>query len=262
MQWQGKVVGALIGLIAGPAGALLGAVLGHGYDLAREQPGGDPREIGAALFATAFAVMGHLAKSDGRVSEQEIAAARLLMRQMQLPPDQVALAVDCYTRGKAPAYPLAAELARLRALCGPRRDLLRMFLELELRAALLGNDLAPPARARLLTIAQALGFSAFEFAGLETVMRLQAGGVGGAGPSAGDGGSRGAALQAAYEVLGVAPSATDEEVKKAYRRQMNDNHPDKLMARGLPESMQELAKQKTQRIREAYEAILAKRSRQ
>ena len=45
------------------------------------------------------------------------------------------------------------------------------------------------------------------------------------------------------------------QVKKAYRRQMSENHPDKLVARGLPESMQDLAKEKTQRIREAYEVI-------
>jgi len=66
-------------------------------------------------------------------------------------------------------------------------------------------------------------------------------------------------LSAAYTLLGVRPAASDEDVKKAYRRQMNDNHPDKLLARGLPESMQELAKEKTQRIREAYEAIVAHR---
>ena len=52
---------------------------------------------------------------------------------------------------------------------------------------------------------------------------------------------------------------SDAEVKKAYRRQMSENHPDKLVARGLPESMQELAKEKTQRVREAYETISAAR---
>ncbi|MCX7057652.1 MAG: DnaJ domain-containing protein [Proteobacteria bacterium] len=70
----------------------------------------------------------------------------------------------------------------------------------------------------------------------------------------------GARLASAYEVLGLAATASDEEVKKAYRRQMSENHPDKLVSRGLPESMQDLAKEKTQRIREAYEVICADRS--
>jgi len=51
------------------------------------------------------------------------------------------------------------------------------------------------------------------------------------------------------------PPATDAEVKRAYRRQMSQNHPDKLVSRGLPESMLEIAKQKTQAIQAAYERI-------
>jgi DnaJ like chaperone protein len=85
---------------------------------------------------------------------------------------------------------------------------------------------------------------------MEAMLRLQLGRGWTAPPQA-----SGARLQTAYQVLGIASSASDDEVKKAYRRQMNEHHPDKLIARGLPESMQELAKEKTQRIREAYEAI-------
>jgi DnaJ like chaperone protein len=263
MQWQGKIIGALVGALAGPAGALLGGVLGHAYDLAREGPAEDApdtRRISDALFTTAFAVMGHLAKADGRVSETEIEAARLVMRQLQLQGAQVQAAIDCYGRGKQPDYPIAQEIERLRIVCGPRHDLLRFFMELEFRAALMGNDLAPPVRQRLIAIGGVLGFSGLELAGLEAVMRMQTGRMG-RGPGAPPPPEPGASLRAAYEVLGIQASASDEEVKKAYRRQMNENHPDKLMARGLPESMQELAKEKTQRIREAYEAILAERSR-
>jgi DnaJ like chaperone protein len=62
-----------------------------------------------------------------------------------------------------------------------------------------------------------------------------------------------------YAELEVEASATDQEVKKAYRRQMSRHHPDKLVANGLPESMAQVAKEKTQRIQEAYEAIRATR---
>ncbi|MCZ8131953.1 MAG: co-chaperone DjlA [Steroidobacteraceae bacterium] len=278
MGWTGKVVGALIGLVAGPVGAAVGAVIGHGYDLSQQKAKAEPRRlpddsdpaaIGEALFRTAFAVMGHLAKADGRVSEREIDAARHVMRLMQLQPADVQRAIDEFTRGKQPDYPAEAELARLRALCGPRHDLLRFFVEIQMRAALAGNDLQGPVRARLHAIAGGLGFGALELASQEAALRLQqgrtwsggsAGARHGSGPGAGHGGSGAAAaasqrLRTAYEILGVAATASDDEVKKAYRRQMNENHPDKLIARGLPESMQELAKEKTQRIREAYETI-------
>jgi DnaJ like chaperone protein len=59
----------------------------------------------------------------------------------------------------------------------------------------------------------------------------------------------------AYEVLGVTRSASDGEVTKAYRRLMNQNHPDKLVAKGLPESMMKVAEEKTRQIRAAYELL-------
>ena len=60
-------------------------------------------------------------------------------------------------------------------------------------------------------------------------------------------------------MLGIPASASDEEIKKAYRRQMNQHHPDKLVAKGLPEEMLKIATEKTQEIKAAYELI--KRSR-
>jgi len=57
----------------------------------------------------------------------------------------------------------------------------------------------------------------------------------------------------------VDPKASDAEVKKAYRRLMSQNHPDKLVARGLPEEMMKVATEKTQEIKAAYEQVKAAR---
>jgi DnaJ like chaperone protein len=67
--------------------------------------------------------------------------------------------------------------------------------------------------------------------------------------------SSASSLTEAYQVLGVTSSASDAEVTKAYRRLMNQNHPDKLVAKGLPESMMKAAEEKTRSIRAAYEVI-------
>ena len=62
-------------------------------------------------------------------------------------------------------------------------------------------------------------------------------------------------LAEAYKALGIESSATDKEVKTAYRRLMNQHHPDKLAAKGLPESMMEVAKEKAREINAAYDKI-------
>lgn len=273
MNWGGKVVGALLGFATGlgPVGALVGLVIGHAYDERMgsevdDAPATDAHAVSATFFRNSFEVMGCVAKADGRVSEQEIAAARQIFRQFRLSDAQTREAIECFTRGKQPGFDLDTALAALRRACGDRHDLLRVFLEVQMRAALLGSGMQGNTRATLGRIAQALGVSGLEFAHLEAVLRLQgyggyahAGAGTGAGAGAGAGGPGTAPrvdlLRQAYEVLEVSPDATDAEVKRAYRRQMSQNHPDKLVARGLPESMLEMAKQKTQTIQAAWERV-------
>jgi DnaJ like chaperone protein len=67
-------------------------------------------------------------------------------------------------------------------------------------------------------------------------------------------------LSQAYAILGVGHTATDADVKKAYRRLMNQHHPDKLIAKGLPEEMIRIATEKTQQIKTAYEQIKSERN--
>ena len=71
--------------------------------------------------------------------------------------------------------------------------------------------------------------------------------------------SQEARIAAAYRTLEVDATVTDAELVKAYRRLMSRHHPDKLKANGLPDSMLEHAKQRTQAIREAYELLRGQR---
>ncbi len=271
MKWIGKAVGAVLGLATGlgPVGAAIGLVIGHAYDERMESDdgarhGADLAAVRSVFFRNSFKVMGFVAKADGRVSEREIAAAREIFRQFRLDELQRREAIDCFTAGKAPGFSLDDALDELVHVCGGRRDLLRMFLEVEMRAALLGNGMQGPTRSLLMHICRRLGVSGLEFAHLEALLRLQGYGAAYAGAGPGAGGHwqgeartspRAEPLSEAYEVLEVPDSATDAEVKRAYRRQMSQNHPDKLVSRGLPESMLEIAKQKTQTIQAAYEKI-------
>jgi DnaJ like chaperone protein len=272
MSITGKLVGAILGLLLfrNPWGALIGLILGHFYDqsvsaVRRTGGGAGVLEIGERFFTATFEVMGHVAKSDGRVSEEEIAAARKVMAELRLNGIQIHAAIAHFTRGKSRDFDLESTMRQFSEACADRPDLMRIFLEVQVRASLEGVDMQGPARLAIQKVAELLDVSRMELAHMEAVLRIRreqfkAGGGPRNGGTAGQAPPRsGAQLSAAYQVLEVDPKATDEEVAKAYRRQLSKHHPDKLKANGLPESMLEHAKQRTQQIIEAYEFIKAAR---
>jgi DnaJ like chaperone protein len=256
MSWWGKVLGGAFGyMLGGPLGAVLGASLGHGFDRKRgeaealfyEGPGSQERTQ-LAFFTATFAVMGRVAKADGRVSPHEIEFAKAVMAHMQLDERQRRLAIELFNRGKQPEFDLAGALEQFRRECHRRHTLLQMFLELQVQAAYADGVLDAAEKRLLLEIFAALGFSRHEFEHIEAMVRgARAGGA----PAA----EREPPLGEAYQVLDVPRSASDDEVKRAYRRLMNQHHPDKLVAKGLPEEMIRLANEKSQQIRHAYERI-------
>lgn len=247
MQWTGKLVGGVLGALLGPAGVAAGVLVGHQYDLNAARRGLRPAT--QQLFFSTFRMMGHVAKADGRVSEREIEAARAVMRSLRLDPLQVRMAIDLFTQGKAAQFDPDAELAELRGAARGNPDVLRVFLEIQLRFALHGSDLAGAARVRVMHMAAGLGVDPLLFARMEASLR------GGAMPGSGAAMGQPDPLTAAYRALEVDPGVSDADLKLAYRRLMSRHHPDKLKANGLPESMLEHAKQRTQVIRESYERV-------
>ncbi len=259
MQYWGKVAGAALGFFAGGVvGAVLGAFIGHQFDKALgKELGGSGRgwkgTAGAAdedvFFATTFRVMGHVAKADGRVSEGEIAAARAVMQEMRLSPERVKAAIARFTEGKRPDFPLDHTVSRFRSAYFPRTDLYRTFMEIQVQAAVADGQIHPSERDVLWRVARKLGISRVELAQIEALARAR---QWGGRPGKAVTGDR---LGEAYKALGVRSSDDDAAVKKAYRRLMNQHHPDKLVARGLPEDMMDVARERTREIRAAYEVV-------
>ena len=255
MAWWGKIIGGAFGfMLGGPLGALLGAALGHNFDkgitLTDEMGGlayGDQERVQAAFFAATFSIMGHIAKADGKVSPAEIANAEAIMARMQLDKSQRDAAIKLFNEGKADDFPLDDVLAQFRRECHRRINLIQMFLEIQISTALADQKLHAAEKNILYTIADGLGFSRDQ---LDHLFHLAGGAGGGAAPKTAK-----AALNEAYEILGVSANASDADIKKAYRRLMNQHHPDKLVSKGLPEEMMKLATEKTQQIKEAYELI-------
>ena len=272
MAWWGKVVGGALGFVlGGPLGAMLGGVLGHNLDKGmaslkgtEELDPGERERVQTAFFTATFSVMGHIAKSDGRVSEREIALAKAIMAQMELSSDMRAAAIGLFNEGKADGFELDEVLDQFRLECHRRRTLMQMFLEIQIQAAYADGSPGPAQERLLLDICNRLSIPEFLFRRLEQLVRLQhefaAGATGQGGRRSQSAPTRGQTLDHAYAVLGVERKATDAEVKRAYRRLLSQHHPDKLVSKGLPEEMMKLATQKTHEIRQAYETITRARA--
>lgn len=266
MSWWGKVLGGAFGFMAGgPLGALLGAALGHQLDKGMTALNAgllgnddDHERTQVAFFTATFSIMGHIAKADGKVSKAEIAFAEAVMRQMDLNPEQRKLAINLFNEGKREGFDLDAVVEQFRQECHRRRTLMQMFLEIQLQAAMADGTLDAVEEQLLLHIFSKLGFSRAMFERLVAMVRA-------AEHFSSHGGQRQAppptatSLSQAYQVLGVEKSASDAEIKRAYRRLMNQHHPDKLVAKGLPEEMVKMANEKVHEIRAAYDQIKASR---
>lgn len=252
MQWVGKLVGAALGMPFGPVGAAIGALLGHQFDKGLNGPLiGVSRGVHDVFFITTFEVMGHLAKADGRVSEEEIQSARRVMHAMHLSPEQVRKAIECFNRGKQPDFPLNQRMHDLVRGGGQRHEVARLFLEIQLQAVVGAGDIASGKRELLWDISRRLSVDRVELAQMEAALR--------GGRQRPGGASKQIELASAYRTLGVETDVSDSEVKTAYRRLMNQHHPDKLSARGVPDSMLAVAEEKTQTIRAAYDQVKAAR---
>jgi len=262
LYW-GKVIGTLAGLATlKPALAVVGLFLGHQFDRgyqkrfneqAREDArlGRVPEGFADALFAT----MGHLAKADGRVSEDEIRAARTIMHRMGMRPGQVRRAIDAFNGGKQPGFDLERTIREVRRTHARRPEMRTVFVRTLLEVALAKSRVDRRERASLWKICTGLDIGRVELAQLEAMVRAQ---KGFRRSPAGTADSE--RVMAAYRTLGVEQTAGNDEIKKAYRRQMNRNHPDKIAASNPAAAEVEAAQRKTREIRAAYELLKTRRT--
>lgn len=348
MSVWGKVVGVIFGaMFAKIPGAVLGLIVGHlfdrGYSQDFNQMGGfgrffvdkDSVKNQAVFFHALFSVLGHLAKADGRVTEEEIRVATQLMDDMNLMGDTRKEAQQAFREGKAADFPFKDILKEFNESCYGRRDILQIYLEILIQAAYSDGRMDAKEQQILMQVAQHLGFKKQEFlyliSAFEAELRFRQsrqqqssrssqstenrstgrawrprskaeqkksrgeqaeetwddfdeeayydkqreqysrknykdrGGWEDSGRGSSNYGSgrkqysqtysQADKLRDAYRILGVSEKADGKTIKKAYRKLMNEHHPDKLISKGLPKQALDIAKQKAQDVQAAYEVI-------
>lgn len=250
--WVGKLVGGLLGAMSGGwAGGIVGVIVGHWFDRALSgsgrtaRPSQRQKSVHAAFFRGAFVAMGHVCKADGRVSKSEIRAVEAIMAQMDLNAEQRQQAIEFFRNGRDDQVGLDEVISEFRRLAQRHRQLCQLFVEIQIQAALADGQIDAAERTLLQQIAYGLGFSESDYARLEQMLHGHAARQ----PS------QESTLEAAYDTLGVQPTDSDADIKRAWRKLMSEHHPDKLVARGLPEEMMRIAKERTQEIQAAYETV-------
>jgi DnaJ like chaperone protein len=264
MNIVGKVIGALVGLwlFRHPFGIVLGGLIGHLWDIGALRSLGMPRARGE-FIGPLFALAGAIAKSDGRVSEQEIAATENLMARMQLSTDQRASAIERFNAGKQAEFDVHQTIAELRTWAGGRRDLAFLLLDMLLDVVYAEGPLSPNKFMLVRQLCASLGVHERELAAL-AAMRGYA--YAAYGPGAGAHGSyrqdsqdapRRPAGKDPYAVLGVTRDAHEREIKRAYRKLISQHHPDKLG--DVPDELKRRAEERAREINAAYERIREER---
>ncbi len=266
-------------------GAILGLYLGHLFDKSLKNnfdkaggfsslfSGDDVHERQALFFSSCFAVMGHIAKSNGRVSEVHIKAANLFMDEMGLKGEERREAQHAFQSGKESDFSLKETVHDFKERFAKRNDLIQLFLEIQIQMAFSDGVLAEQEKQLLAEVSKQLGISKTHFAFVlkryqaEFNFRKQQQRFNQQQQNQGQSSSyrEGSGQHVppnnnmnraqALALLGLSSDATQRDIKVAYRKLMSQHHPDKLVSQGLPKHMMELAVKKSQDIQAAYEYL-------
>lgn len=228
--WQ-KISG-FAGAVGSASGDFLGD-LAHVFGL--ERNGGAP-EKDVAFTIGVIALSAKMAKADGVVSRLEVEAFK---RIFQSTPQETANVERIFNLAKQDVAGYEAYADQIAALLKDDKKLLQDVLEGLMHVATADGALHPKEDVFLADVANRFGFAPSEYRFFRARFVKD-----NCNP---------------YDALRLMPSATNAEIKAQYRKLVSDNHPDKLMGRGIPAEFIDIATRKLAAINAAYDTIAKER---
>ncbi len=250
MGWIGKIVGGAIGFaLGGPLGAIAGATFGHAFDLNEQEGIADRREIShlsagereqLTFFVGAFSMLAKLAQVDGGVSEKETAAVEHFMaRDLNLDPASRNVAINIFLAAGRSPETFESFAGQFYNQFRFRPQILTLMIDIMLRVSVADGHFNPAEEKLILRAVEMFRFSQEDFRKLKSKYVSDA--------------------EKYYSILGCDRTDPDDKIKRQYRKLVQEYHPDKIAAKGLPEEFIKFAGDKFREIQEAYEKVKKER---
>ncbi|MBN06358.1 MAG: molecular chaperone DjlA [Rhodospirillaceae bacterium] len=244
MSMWGKVIGSVAGFaVGGPLGALLGAAAGHALDRSRAQqrpnPGAASIETRQTAFTIAVIVLSaKMAKADGTVTRDEINTFKTIFN---IPSEEMPNVGRLFDEARQDAEGFEPYAAQMGEMFTHNPAVLESLLSGLFEIALADGVVQSSEMQFLEKVAQEFRLERATFERIKAVHMEED-------------------KETPYQILGVSRNASDKDVKSAYRTLIRENHPDKLIAQGMPQDFIDLATEKMARINGAYEKIERERA--
>lgn len=277
MGFLGKAIGVGFGfMLGGPIGAIMGGFLGNMFDNAAErgpagmglgmrcphcgnhikptmdghcpacgmdltqQPLHNTSDRQFVFYVSMASLAAKMAKADGVVTADEIQAFDTFVRsELRVSAEDRKIIAGLFNQAKNTPDDAAAVARQFKSLMGGQPQVLHMMVHLLFRIALADGKFHPAEEAFILQVSQIFGFSQMEYEQIKALFIKK--------------------NDRAYTILGLTSQASDAQVKAAYKKLVMEYHPDKLMAKGVPEDFIKIANEKMAEINNAYDQISKER---
>jgi DnaJ like chaperone protein len=245
---MGKVVGGTIGFaLGGPLGAIFGATFGHAFDTGAEldTAGNRPRlspveQHQLTFFVAVFSMLAKLAQTDGQVTREEIDSIESFMvKDLRLDPESRNAAANIFRTALNAPGTFADFTGQFYGQFQHQPQMLELMIDILLRVAVSDGSMTPGEETLILSAVQTFHFSSVRYEQLKS-QYVQT-------------------TDKAYAVLGCSPTDSDDQVKRCYRQRVQEYHPDKIAAKGLPDEFNRFAHDKFREIQDAWNQIKAER---
>lgn len=254
----GTLFGGTLGfLLGGPLGAVLGGALGSNLSGETSSFGGStlgggggtararsPQDMQLVFALALTSLAAKVAKADGKVTQKEIQTFDgFLSQSLRLSTEDRRLAAKVFNEARQSTTPVSEFTRQIRGLFRAEPHRLRDIVTILLTVALADGHLHPKEEQLIQRIARDFRMTDADYQSCKATFSA----------------ATGQSTISPYEVLGVAPTASDSELRTAHRKLVREYHPDTLQSKGLPEEFMEFATEKMTAINDAWAKVKAER---